>query len=129
MFAKEIYMSRRERLMKKIDNGLILLLGNSEASSNYPANTYKFRQDSSFLYFFGLNEPDLAAVLDPQSGDQILFGNNVDIENENVKSYFRTACLRIVQLLLSQKGKINELQRKSEPAYKQKRRSSPPPAR
>ena len=81
MFAKEIYMSRRERLMKKIDNGLILLLGNSEASSNYPANTYKFRQDSSFLYFFGLNEPDLAAVLDPQSGDQILFGNNVDMDD------------------------------------------------
>lgn len=81
MFAKEIYISRRERLMQKIDNGLILLLGNSEASSNYPANTYKFRQDSSFLYFFGLNEPDLAAVLDPQSGDQILFGNNVDMDD------------------------------------------------
>lgn len=81
MFAKEIYMSRRERLMQKIDNGLILLLGNSEASSNYPANTYKFRQDSSFLYFFGLNEPDLAAILDPQSGDQILFGNNVDMDD------------------------------------------------
>lgn len=81
MFAKEIYIGRRERLMQKIDNGIILLLGNSEASSNYPANTYKFRQDSSFLYFFGLNEPDLAAILDPQSGDQILFGNNVDMDD------------------------------------------------
>ncbi len=81
MFAKEIYISRRERLMQKINDGVILLLGNSEASTNYPSNTYKFRQDSSFLYFFGLNEPDLAAILDPQSGEQILFGNNVDMDD------------------------------------------------
>lgn len=81
MFAKEIYIQRRARLMQKVDNGLILLLGNSEASQNYPANTYKFRQDSTFLYFFGHSEPDMAAILDPQSGDQILFGNNVDIDD------------------------------------------------
>ena len=67
--------------MQKINDGVILLLGNSEASTNYPSNTYKFRQDSSFLYFFGLNEPDLAAILDPQSGEQILFGNNVDMDD------------------------------------------------
>ncbi len=81
MFAKETYISRRERLMQKINDGVILLLGNSEASTNYPSNTYKFRQDSSFLYFYGLNEPDLAAILDPQSGEQILFGNNVDMDD------------------------------------------------
>ena len=67
--------------MQKINDGVILLLGNSEASTNYPSNTYKFRQDSSFLYFYGLNEPDLAAILDPQSGEQILFGNNVDMDD------------------------------------------------
>ena len=77
MFVKEIYISRRERLMEKMGKGLILLLGNSEASTNYPSNTYKFRQDSTFLYFFGLNEPDLAAIIDPETGDQVLFGNNV----------------------------------------------------
>ena len=81
MFAKEIYISRRERLMQKMGKGLILLLGNSEASTNYPSNTYKFRQDSTFLYFFGHNEPDLAAILDPETGDQILFGNNVDMDD------------------------------------------------
>lgn len=81
MFAKEIYIERRARLMQRVGKGLILLLGNSEASSNYPANTYKFRQDSTFLYFFGHNEPDMAAILDPESGDQILFGNNVDIDD------------------------------------------------
>lgn len=81
MFQKEIYINRRERLIEKIDKGIILLLGNSEASCNYPDNTYKFRQDSTFLYFFGLNEPNLAGVLDAQSGEQILFGNNVDIDD------------------------------------------------
>ncbi len=81
MFQKEVYINRRERLIGKIDKGIILLPGNSEASTNYPANTYKFRQDSSFLYYFGLNEPDLAAVIDAESGEQILFGNNVDIDD------------------------------------------------
>ena len=81
MFVKEIYISRRERLMEKMGKGLILLLGNSEASTNYPSNTYKFRQDSTFLYFFGLNEPDLAAIIDPETGDQVLFGNNVDMDD------------------------------------------------
>lgn len=81
MFAKDIYVGRRARLMEKVGKGVILLLGNSEASCNYPSNTYKFRQDSSFLYFFGLNEPDMAALLDVESGEQILFGNDVDIDD------------------------------------------------
>lgn len=81
MFTKDIYVGRRARLMEKVGSGLILLLGNSEASCNYPSNTYKFRQDSSFLYFFGLNEPDMAAVLDAESGEQVLFGNDVDIDD------------------------------------------------
>lgn len=81
MFEKDIYVNRRVRLVEKVDKGIILLLGNSEASCNYPDNTYKFRQDSTFLYFYGLNEPNLAAVLDVESGEQILFGNNVDIDD------------------------------------------------
>ncbi|MBR4094489.1 MAG: aminopeptidase P family protein [Bacteroidales bacterium] len=81
MFAKDIYVGRRARLMEKVGKGVILLLGNSEASCNYPSNTYKFRQDSSFLYFFGLNEPDMAALLDVESGEQVLFGNDVDIDD------------------------------------------------
>ena len=81
MFSKETYINRRARLMEKINDGIILLLGNSEASTNYSGNTYKFRQDSTFLYFFGMDDPDMAAVLDPQSGEQILFGNDVDIDD------------------------------------------------
>ena len=51
------------------------------ASTNYPANIYKFRQDSTFLYYAGINDPDMALVLDTQTGEQILFGNDVDIDD------------------------------------------------
>lgn len=81
MFSKDIYIARRNRLKKEVGDGIILLLGNSEAPCNYPDNTYKFRQDSSFLYFFGLNEPDLAGIIDANSGEEILFGNNVNIDD------------------------------------------------
>lgn len=63
MFNSTIYKNRREALRKKVDSGLILFLGNNEAPANYPDNTYKFRQDSSFLYFFGLQNPGFAGVL------------------------------------------------------------------
>lgn len=61
MFDKEVYISRRNALRSKIKSGLVLILGNSEAPMNYPSNTYHFRQDSNFLYFFGL--PDRKSVV------------------------------------------------------------------
>ena len=81
MFDKKTYISRRKRLAESISDGIILILGNSEASCNYAGNTYLFRQDSSFLYFFGLDKPDLAGVIDAQSGEEIIFGNDVDIDD------------------------------------------------
>ena len=64
MFSRETYQTRRKNLQSKMNSGLILLLGNAESPMNYADNCYRFRQDSSFLYFFGLNQPDLAAVID-----------------------------------------------------------------
>ena len=81
MFEASVYKNRRARLKEKIGNGLVLILGNGEASTNYKSNTYKFRQDSSFLYFFGLNNPDFAGVLDVDSGKEYVFGNDVDIDD------------------------------------------------
>lgn len=81
MFSKETYSGRRLRLVKSVSNGVILLLGNSEAPCNYPGNCYKFRQDSTFLYYTGLNDPDMALVLDADTGQEILFGNDVDIDD------------------------------------------------
>ena len=60
MFEKEVYIRRRQKLQASVKSGILLFLGNSEVGFNYPSNTYRYRQDSSFLYFFGLDEPDLA---------------------------------------------------------------------
>ena len=57
MFNSSIYKNRRQALRKMMSNGIVLFLGNNEAPCNYPDNTYKFRQDSNFLYFFGQNNP------------------------------------------------------------------------
>jgi Xaa-Pro aminopeptidase len=81
MFEAKVYTDRRNRLRKELNGGLILILGNPEASYNYPANTYAFRQDSNFLYFFGLDHPDLAGVIDLDNGEDYLFGNDVDIDD------------------------------------------------
>jgi len=79
MFPSSIYRDRRNHLRKEVHSGLILLPGNQEVSFNYPANTYSFRQDSNFLYFFGLDQPDVAGIMDLDSGEDILFGNDVEI--------------------------------------------------
>lgn len=81
MFKKEVYIDRRNRLKKEMKSGLALILGNSEASYNYPANTYHFRQDSDFLYFFGLDIPDFVGVIDIDNDKDYIFANDVDIED------------------------------------------------
>lgn len=81
MFNRETYIGRRQQLTQKISNGIILLLGNGDSPMNYADNSYYFRQDSSFLYFFGLDFQNLAGVIDVDSGEVIIFGNDVDIED------------------------------------------------
>lgn len=81
MFETSVYKNRRARLKEKVKRGLVLILGNGEAPANYTDNTYKFRQDSSFLYFFGLNQPGFAGVIDIDSGDEYIFGNDVDMDD------------------------------------------------
>ena len=81
MFDSKVYISRRNRLKEQIKSGLIIFLGNEESPMNYPANPYHFRQDSTFLYFFGLDFPSLAAVIDADEERDIVFGNDVEIED------------------------------------------------
>ena len=81
MFDSKVYTDRRNRLRDKIESGLILFPGNPEVSFNYPANTYHFRQDSNFLYFFGLDHPDLAGIIDVDNGTDTIFGNDVDLDD------------------------------------------------
>jgi len=81
MFASNVYINRREKLRQIVKDGVVIILGNNEASMNYPDNTYRFRQDSNFTYFFGLNHPGFAGVLDIDSNEDIIFGNDVDIDD------------------------------------------------
>jgi len=81
MFNRETYISRRQKLKQHISEGIILLLGNVDSPMNYADNTYYFRQDSSFLYFFGLDFQKLAGVIDVESGEEIIFGDDVEIED------------------------------------------------
>lgn len=81
MFKKEVYTDRRNKLRNEVKSGIALFLGNEEAAFNYPANTYHFRQDSHFLYFFGLQNPGFAGVIDFDNGKDYIFGNNFDIDD------------------------------------------------
>lgn len=81
MFSKETYKDRREALKKSVGSGVLLFLGNEEVGMNYADNTYRFRQDSTFLYFFGLDYAGLAAVIDIDNDKEIIFGNEFTIDD------------------------------------------------
>ena len=81
MFAKETYIRRRQQLKSTLKSGLLLFLGNDECGMNYADNTYHFRQDSTFLYFFGSDYAGLAAVIDIDEDREIIFGNELTIDD------------------------------------------------
>jgi len=81
MFAATIYRQRRQKLIQQIGSGLVLLLGNVDSPFNSVDNCYRFRQDSSFLYFCGLDRPGLALLLDVDSGNEILFGQEQSLDD------------------------------------------------
>lgn len=81
MFSADTYRERRQRLRSQVQTGLILFPGNAESPMNYPDNPYPFRQDSSFLYFFGLDLPNLTAVIDVDSERQMVFGDDLTVED------------------------------------------------
>ena len=80
MFSKETYKARRAQLKQAVGSGLLLFLGNEESGMNYADNTYHFRQDSTFLYFFGLPYAGLAAVIDIDNNREIIFGDELTID-------------------------------------------------
>ena len=73
MFTSDTYVERRKQLKKQVGSGVILFVGNQESPMNYPDNAYLFRQDSSFLYYFGLDFPSIAAVIDVDEDREIIF--------------------------------------------------------
>jgi Xaa-Pro aminopeptidase len=80
MFDQTTYAARRSKLKKQVGKGLILLLGNEDSSMNYRDNLYPFRQDSSFLYFLGLDKPGLAAIIDIDNDREVIYGKELTMD-------------------------------------------------
>ena len=81
LFTQETYVQRRRALREMVGEGVIVLLGNNDSPMNYPANAYKFRQDSTFLYFTGQHRDGLALVIDCEAGAETLVGDESDIDD------------------------------------------------
>ena len=82
MFSKDTYVRRRSELKKLVKSGVIVLFGNNEAPKNYPNNAYfPFRQDSSFIYYFGQHRDGLVGVIDIDNDCEMLIGDDIDIED------------------------------------------------
>ena len=81
MFTKEDYIKRRNALKEKMNGGIAFILGNKDTPMSYPANIYRFRQDSNFAYFFGINLPGFAGVIDFDNDKDYIFGNDFEIDD------------------------------------------------
>jgi Xaa-Pro aminopeptidase len=109
MFEPKIYVKRRDFLKKQVASGLVLFLGNDDSPMNYAANAYHFRQDSSFLYFFGLDSPNLAAVVDVDEKKDIIFGDDIEIEDIIWMGYLPTVQDRAAEIGVKQTAPLKNL--------------------
>jgi Xaa-Pro aminopeptidase len=81
VFPTKTYVERRKYLSEQIGSGLILFIGNDESPMNYADNAYRFRQDSTFLYYFGVDQPGLSAIIDIDAKKEIVFGDELTVED------------------------------------------------
>jgi Xaa-Pro dipeptidase len=81
MFTPDTYNNRRTKLRESLNSGIALFIGNVDSPMNYSANPYHFRQDSDFLYFFGLDLQGMAGIIDIDSGEDIIFGDDFDVDD------------------------------------------------
>ncbi|MBQ0093930.1 MAG: aminopeptidase P N-terminal domain-containing protein, partial [Bacteroidales bacterium] len=83
MFSTEVYKSRRAALLQRMkgESGIILFLGNVDSPAQYRDNCYKWRQDSNWLYFFGIDEPGFSAVIDLESGEETVYADDFDVDD------------------------------------------------
>lgn len=111
MFSKQTYVNRRKQLMKDVSKGLVLIVGNSDVSFNYQANQYTFRQDSTFRYFFGYDIQGLVGVVDVESGEEYLFGEEVDIDDIIWTGPIPSIGERAKEIGISKTGTIKDLRK------------------
>lgn len=121
MFEADVYIQRRRALKKKMQSGLLLFLGNGESPMNYAGNVYPFRQDSSFLYYWGIDTPNLAAVIDLDSGKEILFGDDPTVDDVVWSGPLPTVAQRAEQVGVRLTRSKNKLHAVLEKALQRKR--------
>ncbi|MCH8326520.1 MAG: aminopeptidase P family protein [Bacteroidetes bacterium] len=81
MYDKKIYIKRREQLKKKVKSGILLFMGNVDSPMNYTDNIFPFRQDSTFLYYFGLEHPGFTAIIDIDENKEMIFGEDFSVDD------------------------------------------------
>ncbi len=81
MFSATTYLARRRRLCELVGEGLVLLPGHADSPRNFADNCYPFRQDSTFLYYFGLAQPDLVGLIDTDTGEAVIYGDELTIDH------------------------------------------------
>lgn len=109
MFDAAVYLERRNKLQKDVSNGVIFLLGNEESSMNFKDNWYHFRQDSCFLYFFGINLPGLAATIDIDNNVTTVYGNDLTMDDIVWTGPQPTVAELASKCGVDQTGNLNEL--------------------
>lgn len=122
MFDTAIYVNRRAVLQQQFEHGLLLFLGNNDSPMNYTDNTYHFRQDSSFLYYFGLDDPELVAVIDVDSGHHTVYGNDFTIDDIVWRGPQPTIAERAAKAGVTVTGTREDLAKALEEAIRQGRR-------
>lgn len=118
LFSKQTYVNRRSILKETVGSGLIILMGNNDSPANYPSNVYKFRQDSSFLYYFGLHREGLVGVIDVDNNQEYLIGNDIDIEDIVWFGQVDSVADMAAQTGVANSAPMSELQRLVEKARK-----------
>ncbi|MBE3065771.1 MAG: aminopeptidase P family protein [Spirochaetes bacterium] len=122
MFDPAVYRERRNRLKKDVGSGLVLFLGNEEVGMNYAGNVYPFRQDSSFLYFFAVDQPGLAATIDVDEGTETLFGDDFTLADVVWSGPQPTIADRCKEKAVASSAPLAELGARVTAAIKQGRR-------
>ena len=110
MFDRNIYIERRRKLKIAVGSGLILFLGNDQSSINFKDNLYHFRQDSSFLYFFGIDRPGLYGIIDIDNNNEILFGDDLTVEQMVWTGYQLRLAEQADRIGVTMVKRLNELE-------------------
>ena len=123
MFPQKTYSDRRAQLRSQLNSGLLLFPGNDESSMNYHDNTYHFRQDSTFLYYFGLDhQAGLVGLMDIDQNMDYIFGDDYTIDDVVWMGSMPTIRERSEACSISHTGSLDELSKVLKDAGKKGRK-------